>query len=76
MTTRSPAERVFTSAASMAPVPDAGYTTTGRDVTKTDRIRSSTSRGQARELGTAVIDDRLVHRAQHAVRDVGRTWNL
>src|SRR5574337_33088 len=44
MSTRSPGESVFTSAASQAPVPEDGKTTTGPEVLKTWRIPASTSR--------------------------------
>ena len=37
---------------------------------------SITSRAERGELGAAVIDRRRVHRAQHAVGDVGRAGNL
>jgi len=32
--------------------------------------------GQLREFRTPVVDDRLVHRPQHPIRNVGRAWNL
>ena len=50
--------------------------TTGRSVWKTSFSPSSTSCASARELRPAMIDRRLVDRAQHPVRHVGRAGNL
>ena len=51
MRTRSPGDSVFTSAASAAPVPDAGKTTTGPRVRKTPFNPSSTSRPSSANSG-------------------------
>ena len=50
-TTRSPGESVFTRAASHAPVPEAGYITTGPLVWNTSRTPSSTSLPSAANSG-------------------------
>jgi hypothetical protein len=41
---------------------------------RTHAVENGTS--EHGELGTAMIDDRRGHRAQHPIGDVGRTWNL
>ena len=73
---RSPGESVLTSAASAAPVPDAGNTTTGPRVRKTAFQPLEHLEAELGELGAAVIDRRLRDFFQHAIGNVRRPGNL
>ena len=74
--TVSPGESVLTSDASHAPLPDAGKITTGPDGLEDGFRPVEHLAAERRELGAAMIDRRLRHRAQHAIGHVGRTGNL
>ena len=74
--TRSPGDSVLTSAASHAPVPDAGKITTGPEVWKMRFKPVEHLAAERGELGAPMIDRRLRHRAQHAIGHVGRTRDL
>ena len=50
--------------------------TTEPRVWNTGRRPSSTSRVSRAKSGPAMVDGRMVHRPEHAIRNIGRSWNL
>ncbi len=76
ISTLSPGDKLFTNDASQAPVPDDGKITTSPAVWKIDLSPSRMDSVSCGEFRPAVIDGRRIHRAQHAVGNVGRTGDL
>ena len=76
ISTLSPGDSVLTIAASQAPVPEEGNTITGPLVWKIFWQPAKTCLAEFGELGAAVVDDRHIHGAEHAVRHRARAGNL
>ena len=76
ISTLSPGDSVLTIAASQAPVPEDGNTITGPLVWKICWQPSSTCLAEFGEVGAAMVDDRHIHGAQHAIRHRARARNL
>ena len=74
--TASPGDSVLTSAASHAPVPEAGKMTTGPLGAEDPPHPGQHRAAEVGEAGAAMVDRRLGDRAQHAVGHVGGPGDL